>query len=170
MKIIEQTPNQLKLQSNYLMEIIVTAMYFSVFIILLPLVIGMVLISDNFWFGSLLVGLSIIVPLVILTLCFNEIVVSTIWTFDKSLDLVALEEHYFRDKKITKWQLSKIKQVEVEENITRDAERADTITYSVRLKVKRGVYIPVRLQGIINQKEGYEEIAEFLREFLNLEA
>ncbi|MBD0347275.1 MAG: hypothetical protein ICV63_21120 [Coleofasciculus sp. Co-bin14] len=164
MKIVEQTPNRLRLRANKLKGIVGMVLVGTLFLLgglWVMLIFRTFLIGFAYFFGGILALVG--AGLVFGSLLNAEFIVSC--TFDKALGLVRLKQQTLRRTKVTEWRLREINQVEVKEHTDSYGEK----TYSVWLNLSSGGHIPVSLQSITSQ-EGNQKMAECIRQFLNLKA
>jgi hypothetical protein len=166
MKIVEQTPNRLRLRAIKLTDIVGMVLMGTLFLLgglVVILIFRTLLLLSGF--AYLLGGILALVGggLVFGSLLNAEFLVSC--TFDKALGLVRLKQQTLRRTKVTEWRLREINQVEVKEHTDSDRDN----TYSVWLNLRSGGHIPVSLQSITD-KQGNQKMAECIRQFLNLKA
>jgi hypothetical protein len=162
MKIVEQTSNRLKLQANGLIDVIWEITLFSFFPIVAVLMLSIAEI--NFFYACLLIVLSIVTSLLFFIVFTYKKPFLATWTFDKSLNLVKREERSLQGKKITKWQLKEIKNVEVEEDIV-ISDKGDYKRYNLEFEMKSEGRVPIYFLGVTSKKQ-HQKWANLLCTFL----
>jgi hypothetical protein len=171
MKIVQQTPNLLRLQINNLGSVI-------------PGVLLYILLFCGGLFGILQIQQSssaswteYIVPILFLLVgggltisnLFNA-EFATSYIFDKSLGLLRMEQQTLFGTKINKWQLKEITLAELEEktSISNDSNgfTRTSRTYYLKLNLKSDQHIFIPLRSCSTKQSN--KIAASIRHFLNI--